>query len=263
MTITRPASGSANHQPSVALRSSPASTVVASRPSTRVTRASVRSTGLSSARPVRALPAARLNMASAVAAVQTMPRGLCAAWWRTASTTADLDDQVGGECKEGDTDHPQRAALPIGVRARELPHHNRAGADLDQAVEAEACERHAARRDRRDAQHTDSDDVPSERGVFKPQASAKQHRSIRAHSDSVAAPLSSRRGSVRRAALHVVTSPGSSARASDRMRECAHERFRDGRAAEERSRIRGTQPRASCGRGPASRGLAGRSSGAI
>ena len=43
-----------------------------------VTLPSVRRTGLSRARPVRALPAARANMTAAVAAVQAMPRPL---WW--------------------------------------------------------------------------------------------------------------------------------------------------------------------------------------
>ncbi len=47
-------------------------------PSTVVTRPSVRSTGLSSARPVRAFPAASANIAAAVSPVHTIP----AAEWR-------------------------------------------------------------------------------------------------------------------------------------------------------------------------------------
>ena len=55
--MTRAASGSAHHQPAAAFSTSPASTATARIPSTSVTRPSVISTGLPSARPVRALPA--------------------------------------------------------------------------------------------------------------------------------------------------------------------------------------------------------------
>ena len=42
-----------------------------------VTRPSVRSTGLSRARPVRAFPAASANITAAVTAVHTMPAAEC------------------------------------------------------------------------------------------------------------------------------------------------------------------------------------------
>jgi hypothetical protein len=45
--------------------------------STRVTRPSVTSTGLPSAFPVRALPAASANIIAAVTAVQAIPGMLC------------------------------------------------------------------------------------------------------------------------------------------------------------------------------------------
>jgi hypothetical protein len=61
----------------------------ASSPSMRVTRPSVRSTGLFSTVLVQALPAARANMARAVIAVQIMPAGLCRGWNPTASTMVD------------------------------------------------------------------------------------------------------------------------------------------------------------------------------
>jgi hypothetical protein len=48
----------------------------ANTPSTKVTRPSVRSTGLSRALPVRALPDARENMTPAVTAVHAVPTGL-------------------------------------------------------------------------------------------------------------------------------------------------------------------------------------------
>jgi hypothetical protein len=87
--MTSAASGSAHHQPAAAFSVSPASTAVARIPSTSVTRPSVISTGLPSARPVRALPAARTNIAPAVTAVQAIPSRLCPGRYPAASTTAD------------------------------------------------------------------------------------------------------------------------------------------------------------------------------
>jgi len=55
----------------------------------RVTRPSVRSTGLSSAVPVRALPTARATMTAAVTAVQAIPAGLWPGRYPAASTTLD------------------------------------------------------------------------------------------------------------------------------------------------------------------------------
>jgi hypothetical protein len=58
-------------------------------PSITVTLPSACSTGLSSARPVRAFPAASANMTAAVAAVQMMPGGECRGRYPAASTTLD------------------------------------------------------------------------------------------------------------------------------------------------------------------------------
>ncbi len=58
-------------------------------PSTIVTRPSVRRTGLSSVRPVLALPAASVNMTAAVTVVQTIPVAECRGWYPAASTRVD------------------------------------------------------------------------------------------------------------------------------------------------------------------------------
>ena len=70
----------------VALSTNPTSTAVASIPSTKVTRPSVRSTGLPRDAPTLALPAARENITTAVTAVQAMPSGEWCGWNRVAST---------------------------------------------------------------------------------------------------------------------------------------------------------------------------------
>ena len=54
-----------------------------------VTQPSCRSTGLSSARPVRALPAASANIAAAVSAVQMMPGTSAAGDQPATSITVD------------------------------------------------------------------------------------------------------------------------------------------------------------------------------
>ena len=76
-TLYTAARGSAHHSPAPAFRASPASTAVARTPSTGVTRPSVVSTGLPSARPARAVPGASANMATAVTAVHAIPGMLC------------------------------------------------------------------------------------------------------------------------------------------------------------------------------------------
>jgi len=54
-----------------------------------VTLPSVCSTGLPSARPVRAFPAASANMTAAVTPVQMMPGGECRGRYPAASTAVD------------------------------------------------------------------------------------------------------------------------------------------------------------------------------
>ena len=55
-------------------------TATAKMPSIVVTRPSARSTGLSKAVPTLALPAAKVNMTTAVVAVHAIPRGLWCGW---------------------------------------------------------------------------------------------------------------------------------------------------------------------------------------
>ena len=74
--MTRPAAGSAHHQPRTEFRPKPTSTATANAPSIRVTRASVMSTWLPSERPVLSLPAASANMTTAVTATHAVPSGL-------------------------------------------------------------------------------------------------------------------------------------------------------------------------------------------
>ena len=58
-------------------------------PSIMVTRPSVCSTGLSRARPIRAFPAASVNITAAVTAVQMIPVRECPGWYPAASTAVD------------------------------------------------------------------------------------------------------------------------------------------------------------------------------
>src|ERR1035438_2993950 len=76
LSATDPALGSAHHQPNPAFSTSPIKTAEARIPSTRVTRPSACRTRLSSALPVRDLPAAKVNIATAVIAVHTIPTTL-------------------------------------------------------------------------------------------------------------------------------------------------------------------------------------------
>ena len=84
-----PGGGIGPPQPAAAFSTRPSRTATARMPSISVTLPSVCRTGLPSARPVRALPAARANIAAAVTAVQTMPSTECRGRYPAASTTVD------------------------------------------------------------------------------------------------------------------------------------------------------------------------------
>ena len=80
-------------------------------------------------------------------------------------------DREGDECR---ADEAQRALLAGLAGSGEFPQHDGAGADLDQAVEPEPCQR-----DRRgtcctDGEHEHSDDVPTQRDALQPHSTAVQ-----------------------------------------------------------------------------------------
>lgn len=56
-----------------------------------------------------------------------------------------LDGQMHDEADERDTDQAQSLALAPFASAGQLPKHDRAGPDLDQRAEPEACQRNRAR----------------------------------------------------------------------------------------------------------------------
>src|ERR1039458_2280354 len=95
----------------------PVSTAEARMPSMRVTRPSALSTGLPRALPTRLFPAARLNIATAVIAVQAIPDGLRAAWWPEVRAQVDSITMYAARASRPNTARAtDRAAIALTVR---------------------------------------------------------------------------------------------------------------------------------------------------
>ena len=83
------------------------------------------------------------------------------------------------------------ARAPLGAQP---PDEDEAGGRLDEAVDAEAEQRHAARRQRRRDRDDPLDDVPADREVLEPQAAAEEVGSKFCHA-AVAYPRATSCGS--------------------------------------------------------------------